>query len=134
MQRIEIIGNIGQEATIKNHNGQEFITFSVAVNERYKNSEGIDVEKTNWYNCLYQPQKTTVAKFLLRGTKVFIEGKPKVSLYRDKDNQPRVDFGIQVRSIELLSAKPEESKIDSNQETKDTSNGTTETSSDDLPF
>ncbi|WP_460912486.1 single-stranded DNA-binding protein [Spirosoma areae] len=110
MQRITITGNVGQDAVIKQHNGESFITFSVACNEKFKNREGIEVEKTQWYNCIYQPKSQAIARYLTRGTKVYVEGKPNVRTYQNAAKETAVDFGIQVRGIELLGGNsPEKS-------------------------
>ncbi|GAB4044641.1 single-stranded DNA-binding protein [Spirosoma litoris] len=140
MQRVMLIGNVGQDATIKSGNGNEFITFSVAVNERFKNRDGIEVEQTQWYNCLYQPKTMAVAQYLKKGTRVYVEGKPNVTTYKNKNNETAVDFGVQVRGLELLSAangenlKPETQNQDSKPQdpTPPTTSG--ESGSDDLPF
>jgi single-strand DNA-binding protein len=140
MQRITIIGNVGQDATIKQAQGAEFITFSVAVNEKFTNREGIAVEQTQWYNCLYQPRATTVAGYLKKGTRVFVEGKPKVSLYKDREGNTQIDFGVQVRGIELLSSVVSENiPAASPKPTPDLSSqpvltATAETGADVLPF
>lgn len=140
MQRVMLIGNVGQDAVIKQGNGNEFITFSVAVNEKFKNRDGIDVENTQWYNCLYQPKTMAVAQFLKKGTRVYVEGKPTVSTYKNKNNETAIDFGVQVRGLELLSAangetlKPETQNQESKPQESRPQTTTGESSSDDLPF
>ncbi len=147
MERITIIGHVGQDATIKQGNHEPFITFSVAVSQRWKTAEGVQTESTQWYNCLYQPKTLTVAQYLRKGTKVFVEGRPKVGTYKNKEGATAVDFGIQVRGIELLSAKesepeekepvysaPEPTQAAAKPKTKATKEVVSESASDDLPF
>lgn len=136
MQRIEIIGNIGQDCKIVENGNTPFISFSVAVTERYKNSDGTDVESTQWYNCLYAPKSTGVSKFLLKGKKVFVEGKPKFKTYTAKDGKAAIDVAVQVRSVELLSpvdTEPIATTAKAETPTEYPQNGTTE-SKEDLPF
>ena len=110
MIKIQIIGNIGQNARVTDVNGRRSINFSVAHNKKYKDSEGVEVETTLWVNCSYwknADQSTEIAKYLVPGTKVFVEGIPDVKLYKNKDGLPSVSMNCMVTQIELLSAKKE---------------------------
>ena len=40
MLAVTVIGNIGNDAEIKEFNGQKFIAFNVASTERYKDRQG----------------------------------------------------------------------------------------------
>jgi single-strand DNA-binding protein len=62
MKQLSIIGHIGQDATIKEVNGNHFVDFSVAVNERYKKNDGTEVESTQWFSCSTKNLK--LAEFL----------------------------------------------------------------------
>jgi len=110
MIKIQIIGNIGQNARVTDVNGRRSINFSVAHNKKYKDSEGVEVETTLWLNCSYwknADQSTEIAKYLVPGTKVFVEGIPDVKLYKNKDGQHSVSMNCTVTQVELLSAKKE---------------------------
>ncbi|MCX6265890.1 MAG: single-stranded DNA-binding protein [Bacteroidetes bacterium] len=110
MIKMQIIGNIGQNARVTDVNGRRSINFSVAHNKKYKDSEGVEVETTLWVNCSYwknADQSTEIAKYLIPGTKVFVEGIPDVKLYKNKDGQQSVSMNCMVTQIELLSAKKE---------------------------
>ena len=90
MLKMTLIGNIGQDAKIRETNGRTSINFSVAENQKYTNSEGVKVEKTTWVNCTIwrdPGQSVKVAEFLLAGTKVYAEGRPAVHFYENKEKQ-----------------------------------------------
>lgn len=123
MQQIQIIGNLGLDAEIKNHNGNEFITFSVAINRNYKKQDGTEVEESNWYNCLSSNVK--IAKFLKKGTKVFVQGDVSTSVYKAKTGEHRVSLDIRCDKIQLLSPKKEDVPIENN---------AVKTDNDDLAF
>ncbi len=65
MIRTQIIGHLGQSATINNVNGQSVINFSVAHAESYKNKEGVKVDNTVWIGCSFFTEKTAVANTIL---------------------------------------------------------------------
>lgn len=106
MKSMKLIGHIGYDAVIKNVNGNEFIEFSVAVNENYEKSDGSKIESTTWFTCTTTKRK--LAPFLKKGDPVFVEGNFKVKAYRDKDGNPQVSVDIRAYNIQLLSTKKDE--------------------------
>ncbi len=112
MQKTTIIGNVGKSASIQQTNNRQVINFSVAVTESYLNTDNVKVENTTWYNCsLWREanQSTKLAAHLLQGTKVYVEGKPSVGEYTDKNGVRKFDMRLQVGMVELLgSPKPKD--------------------------
>lgn len=107
MQKISLIGNIGNDAVVKSSSNSQFVTFNVAVTTKRKNGEQT-IENTNWYDCSFDNIK--LAEHLKKGTKVYIEGGFKVDLYHsEKVNKWLSKVNVFVNSIELLSAKKEDS-------------------------
>ena len=45
MLKLTLIGNIGKDAQLKEVNGQNCISFTVAINDSYYNNEGTKVER-----------------------------------------------------------------------------------------
>ena len=105
--KLEIIENLGADATVKDVNNSKAISFSVAHSEKYKNHEGIDIEKTTWVNCTfwkYQGQSTEIAKYLKKGTMVAVEGFPSVRGYQNQQEQNAASLDCRVTDLRLLSA------------------------------
>lgn len=103
MFRIEIIGNIGGDAEIKNDNGRMYVQFSVADTRRYKKEDGTDVEKTNWVSCFYRNADSEVVKYLKKGTRVFVRGNGETRLFSsEKDRMMKAGVSINVSEIELV--------------------------------
>ena len=46
MFKIQIIGNLGADASVINSNGNEYVSFRVAHSEKFKKSDGSDIETT----------------------------------------------------------------------------------------
>ena len=104
MRRLSIIGNLTHDATIKEVNNNRAINFSVAVNEKFRNKDGQDVEKTYYYNCTIWRSKESsiaVANFLTKGTKVLVEGLPEARNYT-KDGAVVSYIDINVKELEFL--------------------------------
>jgi single-strand DNA-binding protein len=106
MQELNLIGHLGKDAEIKGGNGKEFSAFSVAVTERWKDKDDVQQEKTTWYDCI--SNKTGVAKYMKKGSKVFVRGNLKASIYQNKDKEHLVSLSVNVNMIELLDSKEKE--------------------------
>ena len=52
MLQIEVIGNIGADAEIKEFGGKKYVSFNVAHSERRKDANGTTVESTTWVPVL----------------------------------------------------------------------------------
>lgn len=110
MDRYTVTGNIGQAASVREVNGNKSINFSIAINRKYADKEGVIVEKTKWINCTYWRRKDAsieVAKYLTAGTKVLVEGELDVHTYQDKENRTQVSIDLNVQYLELLGSKPQ---------------------------
>jgi single-strand DNA-binding protein len=99
MLEMEVIGNLGKDCTVNNVNGKNVINFSVADSKKDKNGE----TKTTWIDCSYWSEKTGVALYLKKGTKVFAKGEPSIRSYTKADGSAGVSFQLSVFKIELLS-------------------------------
>ena len=111
--KLEIIGNLGSDAVVRDVNGAKAIGFSVAHSEKYKNVSGVDVENTTWVNCTiwkYRDQSVEIAKYLKKGTMVAIEGFPSVRGYQNQQGQIAASMECRVTFIKLLSAKNAETQ------------------------
>jgi len=107
MQRVELIGHIGQDAEVKDLGENQVINFSVAVTESYTNKQGEKISNTNWYECAKWGNNTTIAQYLKKGTQVFISGKPQSRAWQKEDGTLVSNLGVNVFNITLLGSKNE---------------------------
>lgn len=82
MVKLQIIGNLGADATIESINGREYISFRVAHTEKRVDNDGVIHEQTQWVSCIYPNQSAKLASYLTKGTKVFAEGQPRFKTYK----------------------------------------------------
>lgn len=108
MIKLQIIGHLGQDATVNNVNGKTVINFSVAHSEKFKNKDGAEVNKSIWVSCAYWTDRTAIAPYLKKGGQVYVEGYPEAKTYRNQNtNEVMPQLSLRVSSIQLLSsAKP----------------------------
>lgn len=106
MIKLEIIGRLGSDATIKEIENNQVIEFSIAVSETFtKNGE--KQTNTTWINAKKWGNNTSIAQYLLKGGQVYVSGKPKNRAYIKSDGTAEVSNEITVFEIELLGDKPQ---------------------------
>lgn len=108
MNRIEIIGHIGNDAEVKDFGHNQVINFSVAVSESYINKTTNEkVTNTTWFECAKWGNQTQIAQYLKKGTQVFVSGKPTARSWQKEDATLVSVLGINVNQITLLGSKSE---------------------------
>lgn len=102
---IEFCGFVGNDAEIKEFNGQKFISFNVATSERYKDAQGNTVSRTTWISCL-KPGESAVVQYLKKGTQVFVRGDFSARTFTNA-NGVQVGINCRVKELQLLGTKQE---------------------------
>lgn len=108
MLKAQIIGSIGQDATVNNVNSKTVVNFSVAHSEKYKDQNGQVVNKTVWVNVSYWVDRTTIAQYLKKSTNVYVEGLPSVDTYKNKDGQTVAQLRLRATMVQLLGGNKQE--------------------------
>jgi single-strand DNA-binding protein len=103
MIKLQVIGHLGQDATVNTVNGKTVINFSVAHSEKYKNKDGVEVNKSIWVSAAYWTDRINVAMYLKKGTQVYVEGVPEAKTYTNKNNETLPQLNVRVISLSLLS-------------------------------
>lgn len=105
MIKLLVIGNLGRDAVVNNVNGRNVINFSVAHTDRYKDSQGVQKERTTWVECAYWTDRTAIAPYLKRGTQVYAEGAPDVRAYSTPDGRQGTALTLRVMHVQLLGSR-----------------------------
>ena len=68
LNRVTVIGNLGREAELKyTPSGAALASFSVAVNEKWKDKSGQMQERTEWVRCtLWGKMAETLSEYLVK--------------------------------------------------------------------
>lgn len=104
--KIQIMGNVGGTPESKVlPNGDTVVNFSVAVNRRYKDRDGAQQSVTDWFRvCAFNALGENCAKFLARGSAVFVEGRLQVRSFESKDGGPQISVEIIPSTMRFLGA------------------------------
>lgn len=113
--QFNLIGNVGQKPELKvSKNGNKYLSFSIAVTERYKDRETQEQKEiTNWFNLVvYDKRAEGLAKILDKGKAVAVSGKLKV-VSEDVDGKKHKKVELVVQDVQVMSgSKREESSED----------------------
>lgn len=107
MIRMQVMGNVGSDATVQQINGRYAINFSVAHSEKFKDRAGVQQERTTWVNCTMWRENASVAQWIKKGTRVWIEGFPSVHAYQKAGSgQPGASLDCRVVTLEFAGSPP----------------------------
>ena len=127
MLQIEVIGNIGNDAEIKEFSGKKYVAFNVAHSERRKDANGTTVESTTWVSVLWYGDGGGLTPHLKRGAKVFVRGRMALKQYQDKNGHWQIAVNCNASEIQLCDIK-------GNGQQHGSGNNDTLTSNDNIPF
>lgn len=103
VNRIFIIGNVGQTPTIRTAGETKIASFTVATTERFK-----DKEETEWHNVsVFGKLAEVVEKYVDKGTQLYVEGRIKTEKYTDKNGVERTATRVIANTIQMLGGKKE---------------------------
>jgi single-strand DNA-binding protein len=104
LNKVQLIGNLGSDPEVKTLEGNIAVAkFSLATNESYKDKEGKTITDTEWHSIvMWRGLAETAAKYLKKGSLVFMEGKIKTRHYDDKDGHKKYVTEIVVDHFLML--------------------------------
>lgn len=102
MLKVELIGNLGADAEVKESNGSKFVVLRVAHTSKYTDQNGQAHEKTTWVDVTINDAETKVLPYLKAGVKVFIRGNADLRVYSSpKDRCMKAGLSVSAFEIEL---------------------------------
>jgi single-strand DNA-binding protein len=106
VNKVILIGHLGRDAETKFTPGGISVTrFSVATNRRWKDQQsGEWKEETNWTDVVHW-RGENVANYLLKGTRVYIEGRLQTRSYDDKDGKKVWKTEVVTEDLILLGSQ-----------------------------
>lgn len=104
MLKLTVLGNLGSDAEVRNENGHQFVSLSIAHTDRRTSADGQTVETTTWVSATINGDGGKLLPYLKKGTKVCAYGDAAVRTYHSEKQRALV-AGIKlfVRDIELVS-------------------------------
>lgn len=100
MNQATFIGNLVAPAVAKSANGNSFITFTLAVNRKYKNTN-----ETLYVECSKNGDNANLLPYLTKVQKVAVMGRISCHAYINKQNLASAVMDLSVYELELVGHK-----------------------------
>ena len=101
-----IVGTLGDNPKVREHNGNKITNISVAVNEKWAKPDGSKGEHTEWINVTMFGKLAEIGeKYLSKGSLVYIEGRMRQTK-RETDAGTRYFFNVHANVLRMLNSKP----------------------------
>lgn len=116
LNKVILIGRLGRDPETRYMpNGDAVCNFSIATSESWKDQSGQKKERTEWHAItLYRKLAEVAAKYLQKGSFVYLEGKTQSRKYTGKDGIERTAYEIIGSEMKMLSSKAEGSSESAN--------------------
>ena len=106
--KIILVGNLGRDPELRyTPQGLAVCDFSMATNERKKDKSGEYHDVPTWFRVtLWRNQAENAAKYLTKGSPVYVEGRLGVEEWTDRDGKSRYTLEVQATDMQFISAGP----------------------------
>ncbi len=103
--KIIVVGNLGRDPELRyTPQGTAVCNFSIATNEKKRDKAGELQDVTTWFRVtLWRQQAENAAKYLTKGSPVYIEGRLRVEEWTDRDGNNRHTLEVQGSEMHFLS-------------------------------
>jgi single-strand DNA-binding protein len=104
LNKVMLIGYAGADSEMKfTSGGTPVATFSLAVNETFKNSQGEKNSNTLWVHCVaWRRCAEIVGEHVTKGKFLFVEGSLQFRSYEDRQGQKRDVTEVVINAIRFL--------------------------------
>lgn len=105
--KIIVVGNLGRDPELRyTPQGIAVCDFSMATNEKKRDKSGEMQEVATWFRItLWRNQAENAAKYLKKGSQVYIEGRLGIEEWTDRDGNNRQTLAVQATDMHFLGSR-----------------------------
>jgi len=120
LNKVMLMGHLGGEPEFSQFEDGNIIAFvSLATNERWKNQDGEQQERTEWHNLVFTRRLAEIAKdYLTKGSPIFVEGRLRTRRREDENGVAHYNTQILVDHLQMLGKKEDTPNKETNQTDK----------------
>jgi len=105
VNKVILLGNVGQVPEVKTNNGKPRASLSLATNERFKVGEKWE-DRTEWHRVVFFGRLAEIVRdYVSKGSKLYIEGRLRTYKWEDDSQQTRYATNIIAEDITLLDGR-----------------------------
>ncbi len=107
LNKVMLIGRLGKDPEVRyTQSGTPVATMNIATDESYTDREGKKVDQTEWHRVVvWSRQAENCAKYLRKGSLVFIEGNLQTRQWQDQQGQTRYMTEVRAQRVQFLDSK-----------------------------
>ena len=107
VNKVILVGNLGRDPESRFlASGEAVCNFSIATSEQWKNKNGEKQEATEWHRISFFGKVAEVcAKYLTKGSTVYIEGSIRTRKWTDKDGTEKYSTEIKGERMQMLGGR-----------------------------
>lgn len=107
VNKVILIGNLGKDPEMRSFaNGGAVCNVTLATSESWKDREGNPQERTEWHNVVFNDKLAEIAaKYLRKGSKVYVEGSLRTRKWQDKNGQDRYTTEVRANEMQMLDGR-----------------------------
>ena len=108
VSKVILIGFLGEAPELKfSSQGKPIGTFSLAVNERWKDAEGARRERVEWFQIVCFGRLAEVCgQWLVKGRHVYIEGRLQTRKWAGREGEKRTTIEVVANQMQILDRAP----------------------------
>ncbi len=105
-----IVGNLGRDPEKRyTQDGRPVTRFSVAATTRRRERDGEWADHTEWFSVtVFGRQAETLSERLVKGTRVFVEGRLESRQYETQNGQKGFSLDLVANDVLVLDSRPRE--------------------------
>ncbi|HEV7700658.1 MAG TPA: single-stranded DNA-binding protein [Pyrinomonadaceae bacterium] len=105
--KIIVVGNLGRDPELRyTPQGVAVCSFSMATNEKRRDKSGEMNDVTTWFKItMWREKAETAAKYLTKGSTVYIEGRLRIEEWTDRDNNNRYTLDVQATDMQFIGSR-----------------------------
>jgi single-strand DNA-binding protein len=104
--KIIIVGHLGRDPELRyTPQGTAVCNFSVATSEKRRDKSGEFQDITTWFRVtLWDKRAETAAKYLTKGSQVYVEGRIRVDEWTDRDGNNRYTLEVNGTDMQFIGS------------------------------
>jgi single-strand DNA-binding protein len=109
VNRVTLIGFLGDAPAVKySQQGKPVCTFSLAVNERWKDPEGSPRERVEWFNIVCFGRLAEVCgEYLTKGRHIYLDGRLQTRKWKGPEGEKRTSIEVVANQMQILDRAPQ---------------------------
>jgi single-strand DNA-binding protein len=107
VNRVILVGNLGRDPELRYiQSGQAVANFTLATNDRWRDKEGNNQERTEWHRIVvWGKSAENCAQYLQKGRSVYVEGRLQTRDWEDKDGNKRQTTEVVAQTVQFLGGR-----------------------------